>query len=66
MLLLGATAATFTTAHIAATAAITGAVALVAGVLVLGRRRGLPESVVIAVLAAGPSFFGASRRTCRS
>lgn len=57
MLLLGATAATFTTAHIAATAAITGAVALVAGVLVLGRRRGLPESVVIAVLAAGAVFL---------
>ena len=57
MLLLGATAATFTTAHIAATAAITGAVALAAGVLVLGRRRGLRESVVIAVLAAGAVFL---------
>jgi 3-hydroxyisobutyrate dehydrogenase-like beta-hydroxyacid dehydrogenase len=57
MLLLGATAGTFTTAHIAATAAITGAVALAAGVLVLGRRRGLPESVVIAVLAAGAVFL---------
>jgi hypothetical protein len=38
MQLLAATAATFTTAHIAATAAITGAFALVGGVLVLGRR----------------------------
>jgi hypothetical protein len=57
MLLLGATAATFTTAHIAATAAITGAVALAAAVLVLGRRRGLVESVVIAVLAAGAVFL---------
>ncbi|MDP9261284.1 MAG: hypothetical protein M3O89_04865 [Actinomycetota bacterium] len=57
MLLLGATAATFTTAHIAATAAITGAVALAAGVLMLGRRGGLPESVVIAVLAAGAVFL---------
>jgi hypothetical protein len=57
MLLLGATAATFTTAHIAATAAITGAVALAAGLLVLGRRRGLPESVVIAFLAAGAVFL---------
>ena len=36
MPLLVATAAAFTTAHIAATAAITSAVALVAGVLVLG------------------------------
>ena len=52
-----ATAATFTTAHIAATAAITGAVALVAGVLVLGSRRGLAESIAIAVLAAGSVFL---------
>jgi hypothetical protein len=53
-----AIAAIFTTAHIAATAAITGAVALVAGVLVLGRRRGgLAESIAIAVLAAGAVFL---------
>ena len=50
MPLLIATAAIFSTAHIAATAAITGAVALVGGLLVLGRRRGLAESVAIAVL----------------
>ena len=54
---LVATAAIFTTAHIAATAAITGAVALVAGLLVLGRRRGLAESVAIAVLTAGAVFL---------
>jgi hypothetical protein len=47
----------FSTAHIAATAAITGAVALVAGVLVLGRRRGLAESVAIAILSAGAVFL---------
>lgn len=55
--MLIATAATFTTAHIAATAAITGAVAFVAGVLVLGRRGGLAESVAVAVLAAGVVFL---------
>jgi hypothetical protein len=55
-LLIG-TAATFTTAHITATAAITGAVALVASLLVLGRRRGLAESLAIAVLAAGAVFL---------
>jgi hypothetical protein len=47
----------FSTAHIAATAAITGAVALVAGVLVLGRRRGVAESVAIAILSAGAVFL---------
>jgi hypothetical protein len=47
----------FSTAHIAATAAITGGVALVAGVLVLGRRRGLAESVAIALLSAGAVFL---------
>ena len=57
MSLLIATAAIFTTAHIAVTAAITGAVALVAGVLLLGRRRGLAESVAIAVLSAGAVFL---------
>jgi hypothetical protein len=55
--LLIATAGTFTTAHIAATAAITGAVALVAAALVLGRRQGLAESIAIAVLAAGAVFL---------
>ena len=55
--LLTATAATFTTAHIAATAAITGGVALIAGLLVLGRRRGLAESFAIAVLATGAVFL---------
>jgi hypothetical protein len=57
MLLLVATTATFSTAHIAATAAITGAVALVASVLVLGHRRGLAENIAIAVLAAGAVFL---------
>jgi hypothetical protein len=55
--LLVASTAGFTTVHIAATAAITGAVALVAGVLVLGRRRGLAESVAIAILSAGAVFL---------
>jgi hypothetical protein len=55
--LLIATAAIFSAAHIAVTAAITGAVALVAGVLLLGRRRGLAESVAIAVLSAGAVFL---------
>jgi hypothetical protein len=57
MPLLVAAAAGFSTAHIAATAAITGAVALVAGVLLLGRRRGLAESIAIAILAAGAVFL---------
>jgi hypothetical protein len=57
MQLLTATAGTFTTAHIATTASITGVVALVTGVLVLGRRRGLAESLVIAALAAGAVFL---------
>jgi hypothetical protein len=52
-----ATAAVFTTAHIAATAAITGAVALVSGLLVLGRGRGVAESVAIAILSAGAVFL---------
>jgi hypothetical protein len=47
----------FSTAHIAATAAITGAVALVASVLVLGRRRGVAESFAIALLSAGAVFL---------
>ena len=54
---LVATAAVFGTAHIAVTAAITGALALVASILVLGRRRGLAESVAIAILAAGAVFL---------
>jgi len=54
---LVATAAVFSTAHIAATAAITGAFALVAGVLLLGRRRGLVESLAIAVLSVGAVFL---------
>jgi hypothetical protein len=58
MPLLVATAAGFSTVHIAATAAITGAVALIGGgLLVLGRRRGLLESVAIALLAAGAVFL---------
>jgi hypothetical protein len=52
-----AAAAVFTTAHIAARAATTGAVALIAGVLVLGRRRGLAESLTIAILSAGTVFL---------
>jgi hypothetical protein len=54
---LVATAAVFTTVHIAATAAITGAVALVAGVFVLGGRRGFAEALAIAVLSAGAVFL---------
>lgn len=52
-----ATAAVFTTVHIAATAAITGAVALVAGALLLGRRRRPAEAFAIALLAAGAVFL---------
>jgi len=52
-----ATAGTFTTAHIAATAAISGASSLVAGVVVLGRRHGLAESIAIAVLAGAAVFL---------
>jgi hypothetical protein len=54
---LVATTAVFGTAHIAVTAAITGAFALVASVLVLGRRRGLVESVAIAILSVGAVFL---------
>jgi hypothetical protein len=39
----------FSTAHITATALITGGVTLVACLLVLGRKRGLAESVVIGI-----------------
>jgi hypothetical protein len=52
-----ATAAVFGTAHIAATAAITGAVALVASLLLLGGRGGLFESLAIAVLSVGAVFL---------
>jgi hypothetical protein len=55
-LLIGSNAG-FSTTHIAATAAITGALALVAGLLVLGRRRGFAESVAIAILSAGAVFL---------
>jgi hypothetical protein len=55
--LLIATAAIFSTAHIAATALVTGGVTLVASLLVLGRRTGLAESVLIAILAAGAVFL---------
>jgi len=55
-LLLAATG--FSTIHIAATAAITGVVAVVAGAVVLGRsRRGLSESVVIGLIAAVAVFL---------
>jgi hypothetical protein len=54
---LVASAAVFSTAHIAATAATTGGVALIAAVLLLGRRRGLAESVTIAILSAGAVFL---------
>jgi hypothetical protein len=52
-----ATTAVFGTAHIAATAAITGAVALIASLLLLGRRGGLLESVAIGVVSAGAVFL---------
>jgi len=51
------TAAVFTTAHIAATALITGGVTLVAGLLVRGFRHGLADSVAIAILAAAAVFL---------
>ena len=55
-LLIAATG--FSTIHIAATAGITGALALVAALLVLGRSRSaVSESVVIGVLAAVAVFF---------
>ena len=55
---LVASASGFSTSHIALTAAITGLVALIAGVLVLGRRRsGLADSLAIAILAAGAVFL---------
>jgi hypothetical protein len=55
-LLIAATG--FSTIHIAATAGITGALALVAALVVLGRNRSaLVESVVIALLAAGAVFL---------
>jgi hypothetical protein len=55
---LVASGAGFSTSHIALTAAITGVVAFVASVLVLGRRRsGLADSLAIAILAAGAVFL---------
>jgi hypothetical protein len=51
-------AAGFSTIHIAATAGITGVVALAAAVLVLGRNRSaVSESVLIAVLATVAVFL---------
>jgi hypothetical protein len=51
-------AAGFSTSHIALTAAITGVGTLLAGVLLLGRRRsGLADSVAIAILATGAVFL---------
>jgi hypothetical protein len=48
----------FTTSHIALTAAITGAVALAAALLLLGRRRsGLADAVAIAILSAAAVFL---------
>ena len=52
-----AAAGVFTTDHIAVTAAITGAVALVAALFVLGRRSGLVDGVAIGVLAAAAVFL---------
>jgi hypothetical protein len=58
MLPLVAAAHGFSTSHIALTAAITGAVSLAAGLLVLGRRRpALADSLAIAILAAGAVFL---------
>lgn len=54
---LVASAGVFTTSHIAVTAAITGAVALVAGVFLLGRRSGLVDAVAIAILSAAAVFL---------
>ena len=53
-----ASAAGFSTSHIALTAAITGVLALVASVLVLGSGRpGLVDSLAIAILATGAVFL---------
>jgi hypothetical protein len=54
---LVASAGVFTSLHIAATAGITGAAALIAGVVVLGRRSGLLDSFVIALLSASAVFL---------
>jgi hypothetical protein len=47
----------FGTAHIAVTAAITGGAAMLAVLLLLGRRSGLIDSIAIAVLSAGAVFL---------
>ena len=52
-----ATAAVFTTSHIAATAAITGGFALVGALLILGRRGGVADGVAIGVLSALAVFL---------
>jgi hypothetical protein len=52
-----ATAGVFTTSHIAATAAITGGLALVLALVILGRRAGLADSIAIGVVAAAAVFL---------
>jgi hypothetical protein len=52
-----ASAGVFTTSHIALTAAITGALALAAGVLLLGRRSGLADAIGIAIVSAAAVFL---------
>jgi NhaP-type Na+/H+ and K+/H+ antiporter len=56
-LLAAAATAIFSTAHIAATAGITGCVALAGCLLVFGLRGGLAEGVAIGVLSAGAVFL---------
>ena len=52
-----ATASVFSTAHIAVTALITGAGALVTCLLLLRHRSGLVDSLAIAALSAGAVFL---------
>jgi hypothetical protein len=54
---LFAAAGVFSTSHIAVTAAITGGLAAVGAVLLLGRRSGPAESLVIGILAAAAVFL---------
>ena len=52
-----ASAAIFSTIHIVVTAAITGGIALLTSVVVLGRGRGLVDSAAIALLSAAAVFL---------
>jgi hypothetical protein len=52
-----AVAGTFTTSHIAVTAGITGVLALIGCLVLLGRRSGLAESLAIGILATAAVFL---------